>query len=76
MELKKKTDPSKKKQLNDIGRYAGLGLQMMGAILVLTASGNWADKKCAFQFPLFTLTGAILGIVSSMYWLFKTTSNK
>lgn len=76
MELKKKTDPSKKKQLNDIGRFAGLGLQMMGAILVLTASGNWADKKCAFQFPLFTLTGALLGIVSSMYWLFKTTSNK
>lgn len=76
MELKKKTDPSKKKQLNDIGRFAGLGLQMMGAILVLTASGNWADKKCAFQFPLFTLTGALLGIVSSMYWLFKSTSNK
>jgi hypothetical protein len=76
MELKKKTDPSKKKQLNDIGRFAGLGLQMMGAILVLTASGNWADKKCAFQFPLFTLIGALLGIVSSMYWLFKTTSNK
>ena len=76
MVLKKKTDPSKKKQLNDIGRFAGLGLQMMGAILVLTASGNWADKKCAFQFPLFTLTGALLGIVSSMYWLFKTTSNK
>ena len=76
MELKKKTDPSKKKQLNDIGRFAGLGLQMMGAILVLTAAGNWADKKFAFQFPLFTLTGALLGIVSSMYWLFKTTSNK
>ena len=76
MDLKKKTDPSKKKQLNDIGRYAGLGLQMMGAILVLTASGNWADKKCAFNFPLFTLSGALLGIASSMYWLFKTTSNK
>jgi len=76
MELKKKTDPSKKKQLNDLGRYAGLGLQMMGTILVLTALGNWADKKCAFHFPLFTLTGAILGIVSSMYWLFKTTSKK
>ena len=76
MELKKKIDPSKKKQLNDIGRYAGLGLQMMGAILVLTVSGNWADKKCAFQFPLFTLIGAMLGIVSSMYWLFKTTSKK
>ncbi len=76
MVLKKKTDPSKKKQLNDIGRFAGLGLQMMGAILVLTALGNWADKKCAFQFPLFTLSGALLGIASSMYWLFKTTSNK
>jgi hypothetical protein len=76
MELKKKTDPFKKKQLNDIGRYAGLGLQMMGVIIVLTASGNWADKKCAFQFPLFTLTGALLGIASSMYWLFKTTSKK
>ena len=76
MELKKKTDPSKKKQLNDLGRYAGLGFQMMGAILVLTALGNWADKKCAYQFPLFTLTGALLGIFSSMYWLFKTTSKK
>ena len=76
MELKKKIDPYKKKQLNDIGRYAGLGLQMMGAILVLTALGNWADKKCTFQFPLFTLSGALLGIVSSMYWLFKTTSKK
>ena len=74
MELKKKTDPSKKKQLNDIGRYAGLGLQMMLTILALTALGNWADKKFIFQFPLFTLIGAVVGIATSMYWLFKSTS--
>jgi hypothetical protein len=76
MEPKKKIDPSKKKQLNDLGRYAGLGIQMMGAILVLTASGHWADKKYDSHFPFFTLIGAMLGIVSSMYWLFKTTSKK
>ena len=76
MEPKKKIDPSKKKQLNDLSRYAGLGIQMMGAILVLTAFGNWADKKYDSHFPLFTLIGAMLGIVSSMYWLFKTTSKK
>jgi heme/copper-type cytochrome/quinol oxidase subunit 4 len=74
MEPKKKTDPSKKKQLNDIGRYAGLGLQMMLTILALTALGNWADKNFNVQYPLFTLTGAVLGIATSMYWLFKSTS--
>lgn len=74
MELKKKTDLSKKKQLNDIGRYAGLGLQMMLTILALTALGNWADNYFRVHYPLFTLSGAVLGIATSMYWLFRSTS--
>jgi hypothetical protein len=47
---------------------------MMLTILALTALGNWADKNFNVQYPLFTLTGAVLGIATSMYWLFKSTS--
>jgi hypothetical protein len=72
MEPKTTNKSSKKKQLNDYGRFAGLGIQMMGAILVLTWLGNWADKKLAFQFPALTLIGAILGISASMFWLFTS----
>jgi membrane-associated phospholipid phosphatase len=67
-----KKEPFRKKQLNDYGRYAGLGIQMMGAILVLTWLGNWSDKYLGFHYPVLTLTGAILGIAAAMYWLFTS----
>ncbi len=72
MEPNPKKDLFKKKPLNDYGRYAGLGIQMMGAILVLTWLGNWLDHTLHFQYPLLTLTGAILGIVAAMFWLFNS----
>jgi hypothetical protein len=72
MEPKTTNKSSRKKQLNDYGRYAGLGIQMMGAILVLTWLGDWADNKFDFRFPVLTLIGAILGISASMFWLFTS----
>ena len=72
MEPKTTNKSFKKKQLNDYGRYAGLGIQMMGAILVLTWLGDWADNKLDFRFPVLTLIGAILGISASMFWLFTS----
>ena len=72
MEPKTTNKSSRKKQLNDYGRYAGLGIQMMGAILLLTWLGHWADLHFALKYPLLTLTGALIGIAAAMYWLFTS----
>ncbi|MFM2284786.1 MAG: putative F0F1-ATPase subunit Ca2+/Mg2+ transporter [Bacteroidota bacterium] len=72
MEPKTTNKSSRKKPLNDYGRYAGLGIQMMGAILVLTWLGHQADLHFEMKYPLVTLTGALIGIAAAMYWLFTS----
>ncbi len=65
-----KNPKPKKKPLNDLGRYAALGFQMAASILVLTWLGNKADDYFEMQQPFLTMTGAILGIVVALYWIF------
>lgn len=60
----------KKKQLNDIGKYASLGFQMAAAILILTWLGRLADNFFEIQQPILTMIGAILGIIVALYWIF------
>lgn len=72
MEPKTTNKSSRKKQLNDYGRFAGLGIQMMGAILVLTWLGHLADLHFGMKYPLLTLAGALIGIAAAMYWLFTS----
>ena len=54
-------------------RYTGLGLTMVGIILVFTFLGWWVDGLLAWRIPIFTLIGALFGIIGAMLHLFKET---
>jgi F0F1-type ATP synthase assembly protein I len=60
----------KKKLPKDYGRYFALGIQMAASILVCVWAGRQGDSYFNLTQPIFTLTGAILGIAISLYWLF------
>jgi len=76
MEPKQKKEPTKKKSLNDYGRFAGIGFQMLACIFL----GCWLGFKGDIYFnltqPWFTISGALLGISISMYWLFNISNKK
>ncbi|MEX1189036.1 MAG: AtpZ/AtpI family protein [Bacteroidia bacterium] len=65
-----KDQKPKKKQLNELGKYASLGFQMAAAILVLTWLGNKADVWFELTQPYLTMTGAVIGIIVALYWIF------
>jgi F0F1-type ATP synthase assembly protein I len=72
METTPKNDQHKKKWLNSYGKYAGLGIQMIAPVLLLSWLGHELDKYLKTGNPWFTLSGAIIGICASMIVLFKT----
>jgi F0F1-type ATP synthase assembly protein I len=72
MATTQKNDQHKKKWLNSYGKYAGLGIQMIAPILLLTWLGHSLDNFVHSVNPWFTLLGAIIGLTASMLMLFKT----
>jgi len=76
MELKPKKETTKKKSLNDYGRFAGIGFQMLACIFLGCWLGFKGDNYFQNIQPWFTIVGALLGISISMYWLFNISSNK
>jgi len=52
-------------------RYAGLGFQLVGSILVCMLIGYWLDRWVQPKFPVFILTFSVLGIVIAMVMLFR-----
>lgn len=49
---------------------------MMGVVLAFTFGGWWLDQQSHWPFPIFTLTGSLLGITGAMVHLFKETARK
>jgi len=76
MEPNQKNEESRKKWLNTYGRYAGIGFQMAGSILLFTWLGKLADDSMENKNSLLTLAGAVVGITLGMYFLFKAVSVK
>jgi len=76
MEHNPKKEPTKKKSLNDYGRYAGIGFQMLATIFLGCWAGFKADNYFNLSQPWLTITGALLGISIAMYWLFNLSSTK
>ncbi len=72
MATTQKNDPHKKKWLSSYGKYAGLGIQMIAPVLLLSWLGQELDQNLQTGNPWFTLSGAIIGIIASMLILFKT----
>jgi F0F1-type ATP synthase assembly protein I len=76
METNQKKESTKKKSLNDYGRFAGLGFQMLACIFIGCWLGFKADSFFNLAHPWLTILGSILGIAVSMYWLFNISSKK
>jgi F0F1-type ATP synthase assembly protein I len=76
MELNQKKEPIKRKSLNDYGRFAGIGFQMLACIFLGCWLGFKADNYFNLTQPWLTIIGALLGISISMYWLFNLSSKK
>ncbi len=61
----------KKKQLREAARYSGLAFQMIAIILLVLFAGMQADKYLENDFPGFTVLGAFLGVILSLYIALK-----
>ncbi len=54
----------------DLGRYAGLGLQLALSVGLFLAVGWWLDGRLG-TVPLFTILGAFLGGAAGFYSLYQ-----
>jgi len=61
----------KKRQLREAARYSGLAFQMIAIILLVLFAGMQADKYLENDFPGFTVLGAFLGVILSLYIALK-----
>ena len=61
----------KKRQLREAARYSGLAFQMIAVILLVLFAGMQADKYLENDFPGFTVFGAFLGVILSLYIALK-----
>jgi len=52
-------------------RYSSVGLELAAAVFVFTGGGYWLDLKTDLL-PLFTLSGAVLGMVSGFYQVYRS----
>jgi len=57
----------KSKQLREAARYSGLAFQMIAIILLVLFAGIQADKYFENEFQVFTVLGAFLGVILSLY---------
>lgn len=47
-------------------RFAAAGMQLALTLVILILGGRWLDRKFPRLEPLFTLAGALIGIVGGM----------
>jgi hypothetical protein len=57
----------------DYMRYSGIGLTMAACVAVFTFLGRWLDDLVQWKVPVFTLVGALVGVVGAMLYLFRAT---
>ena len=72
--MKKKWKPpgrQGRKPLNDYAKYSTIGFQMIAIILAGLFGGIKLDEYLVLEFPVFTLTFTIFGLVTALYLLFK-----
>lgn len=72
--MKRKNNPDKekkRKQLSGVIKYSGLAFQMIVVILIVLYGGMKLDEYLEKEFPLFTILGAFLGVILSLYFALK-----
>jgi hypothetical protein len=75
METKKRSQENKiektKKDLRDYARYSNLAFRLIAIVLAGFFGGMKLDDWLNINFPVFTLTLSISGLVVSLYLLIK-----
>ena len=66
----------RKKQVTSIAKYSGLAFQMIAIILLVLFGGIKLDQFLEREFPLFTIIGAFLGVILSLYFALKDLLRK
>ena len=56
-------------------KYSGLGFQLIATIIIFIWLGMELDKKVNPASKMFTLIGALLGIVGAFYFMFKAVKS-
>lgn len=73
-------DQNKKKQqlnqLNTYVKYSGLGFQMIGIIGLFTFVGYKIDESLNSKTPLITGLLSLVGVIISLYIVFKSLNKK
>lgn len=67
---------SKKKALKDYMRYAGLGTEMMGSLLLAAWLGYKLDKWLHLSFPLFLLILPLASLAVLLWRIIKATGKR
>ena len=61
----------KRKRLNAIARYSGMGFQMIAIMLVFVFAGTWLDKHLSLHYPIFTASLSLLGVFLAIYYFIR-----
>lgn len=72
----KKEESQGRSGLNDYLKYAGMGVQMLVIILILSWVGGKLDQRSENDTPLFTAFFALLGVIIGIYTVLKDFIHK
>lgn len=61
--------------MREVGPLLGIGTSLAVSVLVGVLVGRWADGRWGHE-PLFTILGAMLGLVAGMYNFVRTVMPK
>ncbi|MEY4609654.1 MAG: hypothetical protein RL625_1871 [Gemmatimonadota bacterium] len=57
--------------LGSVGRFAGLGFQLVASILLFLYGGQWVDRRLGTD-PLFLLLGVFIGAAAAIYSMYRS----
>ena len=65
--------PDRDEQQAQSTKYLGVGLTVVGSTALFLGVGWWVDGRVGSK-PVFTLIGALVGLVAGIYQLFRRLS--
>ncbi|SHI66212.1 Putative F0F1-ATPase subunit Ca2+/Mg2+ transporter [Mesonia phycicola] len=71
MKKEKEQNEKKEEPLNSYVKFAGLGIQMVLAIVLMTFGGVWLDSKFESISPFATIVGSLIGVFIALYVVYK-----
>ena len=57
--------------LGTVGRFAGLGFQLVASILLFLYGGQWLDRRLGTD-PIFLLLGVFIGAAAAIYSMYRS----